>query len=53
MVGLFVALASGQLLIGQVALETFEPFNIVVAFFALALIMVSMTRAEPPQVTAS
>jgi MFS family permease len=51
MVGTFVALAVGQLLIACVALEGYLPFNAIVAFFAVALIMVSTTRAEPPLVT--
>lgn len=49
MVGLFVALALGQLLIGVVEIETDAAFNIIVALFALALVMVSTTRAEPPK----
>lgn len=53
MVGTFVALAVGQLLIGWVAMEGARPFNAIVVLFAVALVMVSTTRAEPPQVTAS
>ena len=49
MVGTFVALAVGQLLIGWVAMEGAGPFNAIVALFAMALIMVSTTRAEPPR----
>lgn len=51
MVGTFAALALGQLLIGWVEIETAAPFNIIVALFALALVLVSMTRAEAPQTT--
>ncbi|HRO59490.1 MAG TPA: MFS transporter [Burkholderiaceae bacterium] len=51
MVGLFVALALGQLLIGQIDLEAGTAFSIVVALFASALVLVSTTRAEPPQPT--
>jgi MFS family permease len=51
MVGTFVALAMGQLLIGRAKIETVEPFNAIVALFAVALVMVSTTRAEPPQLT--
>ena len=50
MVGCFAALALGQLLISQIAIETAGPFNIVIALFAIALVLVSMTRAEQPQI---
>src|SRR5262249_34128697 len=50
MVGTFVALALGQLLIGRVAIETSAPFSIIVTLFAAALVLVSMTRADPPVV---
>jgi len=53
MVGTFVALALGQLLIGRARIETAAPFNAIVAIFAVALVMVSTTRAEPPQATAA
>ena len=53
MVGTFIALALGQLLIGRARIETSAPFNAIVALFAAALVMVSTTRAEPPQVTAA
>ena len=53
MVGTFLALAVGQLLIGRAAIETASPFNVIVALFAVALVMVSTTRAEPPQTTAA
>ena len=52
MVGTFLALAVGQLLIGRATIETAAPFNLIVALFAVALAMVSTTRAEPPRVTA-
>jgi MFS family permease len=51
MVGTFVALAVGQLLIARVAMEGGGPFNAIVALFAVALVMVSTTRAEPPRPT--
>jgi MFS family permease len=51
MVGTFAALAAGQLLIGTSDIESPRPFNAIVALFAVALVMVSTTRAEPPQVT--
>jgi MFS family permease len=51
MVGTFAALALGQLLIGRVEIETATPFNIIIALFAMALVLVSMTRAEQPQST--
>ncbi|HEY2228255.1 MAG TPA: MFS transporter, partial [Xanthobacteraceae bacterium] len=47
MVGTFVALAVGQLLIGRAEVEATSPFNTIVALFAVALVMVSTTRAEP------
>jgi MFS family permease len=53
MFGTFVALALGQLLIGQAKVETGEPFNAIAVLFAVALVMVSTTRAEPPRPTAS
>ena len=53
MVGTFVALAVGQLLIGRAKIETAAPFNAIVALFAVPLVMVSTTRAEPPQLTAA
>jgi MFS family permease len=53
MVGTFAALAAGQLLIGTSDVESPRPFNAIVALFAVALVMVSTTRAEPPQVTAA
>jgi MFS family permease len=48
MVGTFVALAIGQLLIGRVEIETAVPFTTIIALCAVALVMVSTTRAEPP-----
>lgn len=48
MVGTFVALAAGQLLIAAVEIEAAGAFNAIVALFAVALVMVSTTRAEPP-----
>jgi MFS family permease len=53
MVGTFLALAAGQLLIGRAKIETAAPFNAIVALFAVALVMVSATRAEPPRSTAA
>ena len=51
MVGTFLALALGQLLIGRAKIETTAPFSAIVALFAVALVMVSTTRAEPPRAT--
>jgi MFS family permease len=51
MVGTFLALAVGQLLIGRAKIETTSPFSAIVALFAVALVMVSTTRAEPPRAT--
>src|SRR6516225_7894283 len=53
MVGTFLALALGQLLIGPAEIETAGPFNAIVALFAVALVMVSTRRAEPPRLTAA
>lgn len=53
MVGTFVALAIGQLLIGRAEVETAAPFGTIVTLFAVALVMVSTTRAEPPRATAA
>ena len=53
MVGTFLALAVGQLLIGRAKIETTAPFSAIVALFAVALVMVSTTRAEPPRATAT
>jgi MFS family permease len=53
MVGTFIGLALGQLLIGQAPIETSAPFDIITVLFAIALVMVCTTRAEPPQVTAA
>ena len=40
-------------MIGRARIETAAPFNAIIALFAVALVMVSTTRAEPPQVTAA
>jgi MFS family permease len=53
MVGTFFALAIGQLLIGRVPINTMVPFNVVIALFAVALVMVCATRAEPPRTVAA
>jgi MFS family permease len=53
MFGTFLALALGQLLIGQAEVETVGPFNAIAVLFAVALVIVSTTRAEPPRATAS
>ncbi len=53
MVGTFVALAAGQLLIARAEIETAAPFNAIVALFAVALVIVSTARAEPPRVIAA
>jgi MFS family permease len=51
MVGTFLALALGQLLIARADVRAASAFNVIVALFAVALIMVTTARAEPPQVT--
>jgi MFS family permease len=53
MFGTFLALALGQLLIGKAEVETAEPFNAIAVLFAMALVIVSTTRAEPPRTIAS
>src|SRR5690606_35736653 len=50
MVGTFVALGLGQLVIGRVDIAASAPFNVIVTLFAVALVLVSMTRAEPPKI---
>jgi len=50
MVGTFLALALGQLLIARADIEAVSPFNMIVALFAVALVMVTTARVEPPQV---
>ncbi|MGG5817211.1 MFS transporter [Falsiroseomonas sp. HW251] len=53
MVGTFLALAFGQLLIGPTDITAAAPFNAIAALFAVALVMVSATRAEAPRATAA
>jgi len=53
MVGTFLALALGQLLIARADIKATAPFNVIVALFAVALVMVTAARAEPPRVSAS
>jgi MFS family permease len=48
MLGIFIALALGQLLIIGARVETSAPFSSISVLFALSLILVSTTRAEPP-----
>jgi MFS family permease len=50
MTGMVLALALGQILIVQADIEGAGPFNMIVALFAMALVMVTTARAEPPQV---
>jgi MFS family permease len=50
-VGIFIALAIGQILISQIEIKGPSAFNIIVAIFAMALALVSLTRAEPPEIT--
>jgi MFS family permease len=52
MVGTFLALALGQLLIARVDITAASAFNAIVALFAVALILVTTARAEPPRVSA-
>ena len=53
MVGTFLALAVGQLLIIWIEVKGAAPFNVIVDLFAVALVMVSTTRAEPPLTVAT
>lgn len=48
MVGTFVALAIGQLLIGKVVMESAAPFFMIMGLFSFALVIMSTTRAEAP-----
>jgi MFS family permease len=52
MVGVFAALGIGQLLIGRVEVESSGPFNAIALLLAIALVMVSTTRAEGPRTVA-
>ena len=49
MVGTFLALALGQLLIARADIRSAASFNVIVALFAVALIMVTAARAEAPR----
>ena len=51
MVGTFLALALGQLFIARADIKASASFNVVVTFFAVALVMVAGTRADPPRVS--
>jgi MFS family permease len=53
MVGTFLALALGQLLIARADIKAAASFNVVVALFAVALVMVTAARAEAPRVSAA
>ena len=53
MVGTFLALALGQLLTAGADIESAGPFNAIVALFAVALIIVTAARAEPPRISAA
>jgi MFS family permease len=52
-VGMFIALAVGQVLISQIEIRSPSAFNIIVAIFAVALALVSLARTEPPQIAAA
>jgi MFS family permease len=53
MVGTFLALAIGQLLIARADIKATAPFNAIVALFAVALMIVTTARTEQPRVAAS
>ena len=46
--GTFLALAVGQLAVARLTINSAGPFQVIIALFALALVMVSTTRAEAP-----
>jgi hypothetical protein len=50
---MFIAVAAGQILISQIEISATSAFNMIVAIFAMALALVSLTRTEPPQLTAA
>ena len=49
MVGTFLALALGQLLIARADIRAAGSFNVIVALFAVALVIVTAARAEAPR----
>jgi MFS family permease len=53
MVGTFVALALGQLLIARADIKAAASFNVIVALFTVALVMVTASRAEQPRISAA
>jgi MFS family permease len=52
MVGTFLALALGQLLIARADIRAITPFNAIIALFAVALTLVTAARSEPPRASA-
>jgi MFS family permease len=50
MIGTFLALALGQMLIGYMPIDGSAPFNVIVVLFAVAIVIVSSTYADPPAV---
>lgn len=51
MVGTFLAIALGQLLIARTDIRAVSPFNAIVVLIAVALILVTTARAEPPRLS--
>jgi MFS family permease len=51
MVGTFIALALGQLLVGRAEIQSPGPFSAIMCLFAVALVLICTTRAEPPNST--
>jgi len=49
MVGTFLALALGQLLIARTDIKAASPFNVIIVGFTVALILISTARAESPR----
>jgi MFS family permease len=53
MVGTFIALALGQLMIAQADVKGSSSFSIIATLFAAGLVIVTMARVEPPQLIAA
>jgi MFS family permease len=53
MVAFYAAMAFGQLLLGRIDVAGFGAFNLITCLFAVALVMIAMTRADAPQLSAA
>ncbi|MEM7024184.1 MAG: MFS transporter [Pseudomonadota bacterium] len=49
MVAFYAAMATGQLLLGEVDLASVGAFNLITCLFAIALVMIALTRAGAPR----